>query len=82
MLDSGIIFAGVLNAAGKRYPNLTGEGRLQPGECDDEPFAAPDAPRPAVSAADVAAALVMAVTLYLVGALADAVIFYVENELL
>jgi Na+/citrate or Na+/malate symporter len=68
---TAILFAGALNAVGKRYPHLTGEGRLQPGEQDDEPFAAPDAPRPAVSAADVGAALVMAVTLYLVGALAQ-----------
>jgi CCS family citrate carrier protein len=66
---TAILFAGALNAVGKRYPELTGEGRLQPSEVDDEPFAAPDARRPAVSAADVGAALVMAVTLYLVGAL-------------
>jgi len=68
---TAILFAGALNAAGKRWPGLTGEGRLQPGEEDDEPFATPDAPRPAVSAADVGAALVMAVTLYLVGSLAQ-----------
>jgi Na+/citrate or Na+/malate symporter len=68
---SAILFAGALNAAGKRYPHLTGEGRLQPGEQDDEPFAAPDAQRPAVTPADVGAALVTAVTLYLVGALAQ-----------
>jgi Na+/citrate or Na+/malate symporter len=68
---TAILFAGVLNMAGKRWPSLTGEGRLQPGEADDEPFASPDAPRPAVTAADVGAALVTAVTLYLVGALAQ-----------
>ena len=72
---TAILFAGALNALGKRYPHLTGEGRLQPGEQDDEPFAAPegshDAPRAAVTAADVGAALVMAVTLYLLGALAQ-----------
>jgi len=68
---TAILFAGALNAAGKRWPSLTGEGRLQPGEQDDEPFASPEAPRAPVSAADVAAALVMAVTLYLVGALAQ-----------
>ena len=68
---AAILFAGALNAAGKRYPRLTGEGRLQPGEQDDEPFAAPDAQRPAVTPADVGAALVTAVTLYLVGALAQ-----------
>lgn len=66
---TAILFAGALNAAGKRWPGLTGEGRLQPDEVDDEPFANPETPRPAVTAADVGAALVMAVTLYLVGAL-------------
>ena len=72
---TAILFAGALNAIGKRYPHLTGEGRLQPGEQDDEPFAAPEgdggAERPPVSPGDVGAALVMAVTLYLVGALAQ-----------
>ncbi|MBS0332814.1 MAG: 2-hydroxycarboxylate transporter family protein, partial [Proteobacteria bacterium] len=29
---TAILFAGGLNALGKRYPALTGEGRLQPGE--------------------------------------------------
>jgi malate:Na+ symporter len=66
---TAILFAGALNAAGKRWPSLTGEGRLEPGEQDDQPFASSEAPRAAVTAADVAAALVMAVTLYLVGAL-------------
>ena len=32
---TAIIFAGMLNYVGKRYPHLTGEGRLQPGEDDD-----------------------------------------------
>ncbi|WP_394762588.1 2-hydroxycarboxylate transporter family protein [Phenylobacterium sp.] len=72
---TAILFAGGLNALGKRYPHLTGEGRLQPGEVDDEPFATPDAPRPGegfvVTAADAGAALVLAVTLYLAGALAQ-----------
>lgn len=65
---TAILFAGMLNAVGKRYPRLTGEGRLQPGEVDvlltgEHPV------RPQVSPADVGAALVMAVTLYLAGAL-------------
>ncbi len=73
---TAILFAGALNAIGKRHPHLTGEGRLQPGEVDDEPFATFEARPvahggPAVGAADVGAALVMAVTLYLVGALAQ-----------
>src|SRR5205085_4364670 len=32
---TAIVFAGLLNFVGKRYPHLTGEGRLQPGEQDD-----------------------------------------------
>ena len=30
-----ILLSGTLNFVGKRYPQLTGEGRLQPGEQDD-----------------------------------------------
>ena len=32
---TAILLAGTLNFVGKRYPHLTGEGRLQPGEHDD-----------------------------------------------
>jgi Na+/citrate symporter len=32
---TAILLAGTLNFVGKRYPQLTGEGRLQPGEHDD-----------------------------------------------
>src|SRR5207253_1496699 len=32
---TAIVLAGLLNYVGKRYPRLTGEGRLQPGEHDD-----------------------------------------------
>ena len=65
-----IIIAGFLNFVGKRYPHLTGEGRLQPGEAEDEVMvqeksgAAPDI-------ATVAGAAVMTVTFYLVGVLAQ-----------
>ncbi len=63
-----IILSGLLNFVGKRHPQLTGEGRLQPGEEEDavmqasKPSAAPDI-------ATVGAAAVMTVTLYLVGVL-------------
>src|ERR1700675_176857 len=30
-----ILLAGTLNYVGKKYPQLTGEGRLQPGEHDE-----------------------------------------------
>src|SRR6476660_7876055 len=32
---TAILLSGTLNYVGKRYPNLTGEGRLQPGEEDE-----------------------------------------------
>jgi malate:Na+ symporter len=71
---TAILLAGGLNALGKRYPKLTGEGRLQPGEQDETQSAAAEGDeRAPVSAHDAAqdagAAIVMAVTLYLVGAL-------------
>lgn len=68
---TAIIFAGTLNFVGKRYPHLTGEGRLQPGEHDDM-----DPKSEAVKdekgggqmdVATIAAAGLTAVTLYLLG---------------
>ena len=59
---TAILLAGTLNFVGKRYPNLTGEGRLQPGEHDEmdtarqgaedetgAPIDVSTAPRPRVS---------------------------------
>ena len=67
---TAILIAGALNRLGKRFPGLTGDGRLTIGEVDTEDggesAAAP--PLPAV----IAAAGVTAVALYLVGALAQA----------
>ena len=67
---TAIILAGTLNYVGKRYPHLTGEGRLQPpGEGaiildrDDAAVAG------AADMHTIGAALVTAVTLYLVGVL-------------
>ena len=68
---TAILFAGLLNGVGKRWPQLTGDGRLQPGERTTRRWPATHALRLEVSAADVGAALVMAVTLYLAGALAQ-----------
>ncbi len=65
-----IILAGVLNFVGKRYPQLTGEGRLQPGEAEDA-VVAEQKPGTAPDIATVGAAAVMTVTLYLVGVLAQ-----------
>ena len=67
---TAILLAGTLNFVGKRYPQLTGEGRLQPGEHDDMDTARDDtedekgAP---IDVGTVAAAGLAAITLYLLG---------------
>jgi Na+/citrate or Na+/malate symporter len=63
---TAILLAGGLSLLGRRYPSLTGNGRLQPG--DDTPIA--DAPAPSDRTVDlptVGAALILAMTLYLIG---------------
>ena len=35
---TAILLSGTLNYVGKKYPHLTGEGRLQPGEHDELEF--------------------------------------------
>lgn len=66
---TAILFSGGLNMLGKRRPELTGEGRLQPGEHDmdvvEEERLLPDLQT-------IAAALVLAMTLYLIGAVVQA----------
>ncbi len=76
MLSSltAIILAGTLNFVGKRFPSLTGEGRLQPSDRSDGEHSIPSphaaqAPGPIVDTQTVAAAMVTAVSLYLVGVL-------------
>jgi malate:Na+ symporter len=66
---TAIVLAGALNFVGKKYPSLTGEGRLQPDEHDDmdladEDDAETDAP---IDVSTVAAAGLAAITLYLLG---------------
>jgi CCS family citrate carrier protein len=65
---TAIVFAGMLNYVGKRYPHLTGEGRLQPGEHDDM-----DPTREEITGhmdvSHIAAAGITALTLYLLGIL-------------
>jgi malate:Na+ symporter len=63
-----VLIAGALNRLGKHRPAWTGEGRLQPGEQMDE-FLKKDEPPPPADAMSIAAGLVTAVTLYLVGEL-------------
>jgi malate:Na+ symporter len=67
---TAILLAGTLNYVGKKYPQLTGEGRLQPGEHDELTREEDDAAAK-VDVTTVAAAVVTAVTLYLIGALAQ-----------
>src|SRR6266481_9881259 len=67
---TAILLAGTLNYVGKRYPALTGEGRLQPGEHDEMDTAKQDAEDEAGAPIDVgtvAAAGLTAITLYLLG---------------
>jgi CCS family citrate carrier protein len=63
---TAILFSGVLNYLGKRYPRLTGEGRLQPGEHADMDVAQEQISGQ-VDVSHIAAAGITAVTLYLVG---------------
>ena len=67
---TAILLSGTLNFVGKRYPQLTGEGRLQPGEHDELTFEE-DAPDDHTDVTTVAAAVVTAVTLYLIGVIAQ-----------
>jgi CCS family citrate carrier protein len=67
---TAILLSGTLNYVGKRYPQLTGEGRLQPGEQDELEFEEENT-NDHVDVTTVAAAVVTAVTLYLIGALAQ-----------
>ncbi len=67
---TAIILAGTLNFVGKRYPNLTGEGRLQPGERDDMDAGDEkivDEKGAPIDVSTVAAAGLAAITLYLMG---------------
>jgi malate:Na+ symporter len=65
---TAILLAGTLNYVGKKYPSLTGEGRLQPGE-HDELELEENNEEAYVDVTTIAAAVVTAVTLYLIGAL-------------
>ena len=63
---TAILLSGTLNYMGKRYPKLTGEGRLQPDEADEmDPHQEEITGHMDVT--HIAAAGVTAVTLYIVG---------------
>ena len=65
---TAILLAGGLSLLGKKRPQLTGNGQLQPGE-HDVPLTGDHAPRFVPDLQSVGAAVVLAMTLYLVGAL-------------
>jgi Na+/citrate or Na+/malate symporter len=65
---AAILLAGALNLYGKRRPDLTGEGQLQPGEHDVH-LTGSDAPRFAPDLPTIGGAVVLAMTLYTIGAL-------------
>jgi CCS family citrate carrier protein len=65
---TAIIMAGGLNYLGRHRPDLTGEGRLQVGELDVE-LSGDHAVRPHPGVETVAAATILAVSLYLTGTL-------------
>jgi len=69
---AAIILAGGLNLLGRKMPQLTGNGQLQPGE-HDVPLTGDDAPRFMPDLQTIGAAVVLAMTLYLVGALVQKV---------
>jgi malate:Na+ symporter len=62
---TAILLAGTLNYVGRRYPKLTGEGRLQP-ETGTDPELQP-AVAPTADVRHIAVAGLMAIMLYLVG---------------
>jgi len=67
---TAIVLAGLLNFASRRWPHLTGEGRLQPGE-HDVPLDQPQAVLEHPDVQTLGAALVLTVTLFLLGTLAQ-----------
>jgi malate:Na+ symporter len=66
---TAIILAGSLNYVGKRYPRLTGEGLLQPPGDDAVMLQSEDSVARPADMYTIGAALVTAVTLYLIGVL-------------
>lgn len=66
---TAILLSGALNFVGKRFPHLTGEGRLQPGEHDDMDTSQ-EKITGNVDVSHIAAAGITAISLYLMGVLA------------
>jgi malate:Na+ symporter len=69
---TAILFSGTLNFVGKKYPHLTGEGRLQPaadGEHDLADAGADSEQATAIDVTAIAGAGLTAIVLYLLGVL-------------
>jgi malate:Na+ symporter len=67
---TAIVFSGILNFVGKKYPHLTGEGRLQPsldGDAADLTSAEQNDDKGGVDIPAIAAAGLTAIVLYLLG---------------
>ncbi len=71
---TAIVLAGTLNYVGKRYPHLTGEGRLQPSSEGEAVLERDDNVVRLVDMHTIGAALVTAVTLYLIGVLGQSLL--------
>lgn len=67
---TAVVICGMLNVVGKRYPHLTGEGRLQAGLMNID-INSKKAIEPVIDRAMIATAGVTIVTFYLVGVLAQ-----------
>jgi len=67
---TAILLSGGLNLLGRKYPHLTGNGALQTGEAAADPVIAADPAAP-VELATIGAALVLAMTLYLIGTVVE-----------
>ena len=63
---TAILLSGALNFAGRRFPHLTGEGRLQPGESEQMATHEDDTPVN-TDVTRIAAAGLLVITLYLLG---------------
>ena len=62
---SAILMSGALNFVGKRFPHLTGEGRLQPGV--EQELRVAELPAGSVDIGQIASAGLTAISLYMVG---------------
>lgn len=67
---TAILLAGTLNFVGKKFPHLTGEGRLQPGE-SDELHPQEEEISGHMDVSHIAAGASIAITLYLLGVAAN-----------